>query len=108
MLRERAREYRLRTGKGTEAVHRYQARKRAGEYERFNNREVFERDEWICQVCGDPVDPELRWPEVMSASLDHINPVSRGGNHTRANTQLAHLVCNIKKSNKVAESALEA
>lgn len=104
----RVREYRIRTGKGTEAVHRYQARKRDGETERFSNLEIFERDGWVCQLCGSDVDQALRWPHSFSASLDHIIPVSKGGDHIRANVQLAHLRCNISKSDKVLGDALEA
>lgn len=35
----------------------------------------------------------------MSASLDHILPLSLGGAHSMANVQLAHLSCNHTKSN---------
>lgn len=65
--------------------------------ENFSHEEIFERDDWVCQLCGVPVDPELVWPDRLSASLDHIVPLSRGGFHSRENCQLAHLVCNIRK-----------
>lgn len=79
-------------------------RRRALEFaatvEVFASAEVFERDGWVCQLCGAPVDPSLRAPSPLSASLDHIVPLSRGGAHSRANTQLAHLLCNVKKGNR--------
>lgn len=63
---------------------------------------VFERDQWVCQLCNAPVlRAAFRWPAPWSASLDHILPLSRGGEHTYANTQLAHLRCNLRKNNKV-------
>jgi len=62
--------------------------------ERFPSVEIFERDKWICQICGDRVDKNLTYPSPMSKSLDHILPVSRGGSHERKNVQLAHLCCN--------------
>lgn len=34
----------------------------------------------------------------MSASLDHVVPLSKGGDHTRSNSVVAHLICNIRKS----------
>lgn len=34
-----------------------------------------------------------------SVSLDHVTPVSKGGSHTRDNTQATHLLCNQKKHN---------
>lgn len=72
----------------------------AVEFEDFDRVEVFRRDGWKCQLCGRKVDSSLKSPDPMSASLDHIVPVSVGGAHTRLNTQLAHLHCNISKGNR--------
>lgn len=66
--------------------------------EPINRAEIFERDGWVCQVCKKKVNPNLSYPHPMSASLDHILPFALGGSHTKANVQLAHLRCNIKKS----------
>jgi len=68
-----------------------------GQYERFDYLEIFERDGWVCQLCLLPIDQELKWPDLMSVSLDHIVPVSKGGNHVRDNVQAAHLGCNMSK-----------
>lgn len=65
--------------------------------EEFSDDEIFERDKWVCQLCGYPVDPTLRWPHPMYKSLDHRVQISRGGSHTRDNVQLAHLSCNSRK-----------
>ena len=67
--------------------------------------EVFERDGWICQLCAEPVDRDLAHPHPQSPSLDHALPLSRGGAHTYANTQLAHLRCNLRKGARVTEGA---
>jgi 5-methylcytosine-specific restriction endonuclease McrA len=78
----------------------YQRRRaqKAGVYsEKFHHVEVYERDGWICGLCGVPVDQDRRYPDISSASLDHIVPLSYGGPHTRDNTQLAHLGCNLTK-----------
>lgn len=69
----------------------------AAQAEAFEYAEVYERDGWVCGLCGDPVDRELVWPDPMSASLDHVVPLSKGGAHTRENSQCAHLVCNVRK-----------
>lgn len=37
------------------------------------------------------------WPNPLSVSLDHTIPLSRGGQHSYANTSAMHLGCNIKK-----------
>lgn len=82
-----------------------QARRRARQlnlpYEVFTAEEIFERDSWVCQLCDKPVDPLVRWPDSYSASLDHRIPISKGGPHTRANVQLAHLGCNVSKRDRI-------
>jgi 5-methylcytosine-specific restriction endonuclease McrA len=64
--------------------------------------DVFERDGWICGLCGEAIDPELKFPHPMSASVDHIIPLARGGPHTMLNVQAAHLRGNIVKRDNVA------
>ena len=64
--------------------------------------EVFERDGWVCGLCGEDVDRSLKWPDPMSVSLDHVIPVSMGGMHSMVNLQTAHLFCNVSKGNRVA------
>lgn len=73
-------------------------------HEKFSRSEVFDRDGWICQLCGEPVDPTLEWPHPMSASLDHCRPLSRGGEHTKSNSQCSHLVWNTRKGAQLANS----
>ena len=77
--------------------HRRRARKNASPAERFSHLEVFDRNDWRCGLCGESVSRDLRHPHPMSASLDHIVPLSKGGAHTRANSQCAHLTCNVRK-----------
>lgn len=83
----------------------YQKRRRAWkfevEYEVFTSPEIYERDEWVCGICDNPVDPELAYPDPFSPSLDHIIPLSKRGPHTRANVQLAHLLCNVRKRDRL-------
>lgn len=55
---------------------------------------IFERDRWICQLCGKRV---VRGQQ----SLDHILPLSKGGTHASANVQLAHRSCNSRKRDRV-------
>lgn len=56
---------------------------------------------WACGLCNLPIDEELAWPDVMSGSVDHIVPVTKGGDDEPGNLQLAHLGCNIRKGNRV-------
>lgn len=68
---------------------------------RFQHREVFERDGWVCGLCQQPVDESLSYPDPMSVSLDHVIPLAHGGDHTKANTQCAHLDCNVTKRDRI-------
>lgn len=67
------------------------------ESETFAADEIFQRDCWICGLCGKKVHRNLQWPHKGSASLDHIQPISKGGKHVRANVQCAHFGCNSRK-----------
>lgn len=60
---------------------------------------VWERDGGICQICRRPIDPDLPVSHPMSATVDHIVPVSDAASeHSYANTQLAHFDCNRRKA----------
>lgn len=55
----------------------------------------------VCAICGRPVNFDLRFPDPWSATVDHIIPISKGGNPADiANLQLAHLQCNRMKASK--------
>lgn len=73
--------------------------------EAFAPIDVHTRDEWTCQLCRLPIDPEVAWPDRMSPSIDHVIPLSRGGTHSMSNVQSAHLGCNSRKADKVDEAA---
>ena len=81
--------------------HRARARHYGTTYDNVDRIAVFERDNWFCQLCETPINPDLAWPAPMSASLDHVVPLSLGGDHDYQNTQAAHLRCNIAKGNRV-------
>lgn len=81
------------------------ARMHRVDYEPLDRREVFERDEWVCGLCGEQIDPELKYPDRMSASLDHLIPVSEGGPHTMSNVQASHWICNVRRGTKELEKS---
>jgi hypothetical protein len=62
--------------------------------------EVIQRDGSNCAGCNQPVDLTLAWPHRLSKSLDHIQPISKGGTHTLTNAQLMHFACNASKGSK--------
>lgn len=61
-------------------------------------KEVFERDGWICQYCGDRLNQQ-------NATLDHFVPQSKNGKHTKDNLRTCCLICNSIKSGKTYEEA---
>jgi len=69
--------------------------------EPFTNTAIFDRAGWVCGLCGLPVDRDLAWPNPASASLDHAIPLAKGGAHSMANVQLAHLKCNLSKGSRL-------
>lgn len=63
---------------------------------------LWERDGGTCGICKLPVDHSLPWPHKMSKTVDHVVPLSLGGEHSYANTQIAHAVCNSRKNNRLS------
>lgn len=53
-----------------------------------------------CGICGEPIDMALTRPDLMSFSIDHLVPLSRGGTHTYDNVGPSHLLCNMKKGDR--------
>jgi len=63
---------------------------------RLVRREVFRRDNFTCQYCGESVRP---------LTLDHVVPRHRGGRHTWTNIVTACPVCNRRKGGRTPEEA---
>lgn len=79
------------------------------EVEAFTRDEVGDRDGWVCGICRGHVDRTLpawlpgTWVQNRdAASIDHVVPLAKGGQHTRENVQIAHLGCNVDKNDAVA------
>ncbi len=70
-------------------------------FEPINDKRIFIRDGWVCQICHKRVNKKLKYPNPMCASLDHIIPLSEGGHDLYSNVQLAHLRCNLSKGARV-------
>ena len=52
---------------------------------------VYARDRGRCGICG-------RFVAKARFEVDHIRPLARGGEHSYANVQVAHPVCNRRKT----------
>jgi 5-methylcytosine-specific restriction endonuclease McrA len=69
-------------------------------FEKNRKRVLLSQD--VCGICGRPVDKSLKFPDPMSAVVDHIIPIDKGGSPDDIdNLQLAHMCCNRAKSDKL-------
>ena len=73
------------------------------DYEPYSRQAIFERDNFVCGLCFGIIDSALEYPHDMSASIDHIVPMSLGGSNIPDNVQAAHLVCNRSKNNRESD-----
>lgn len=87
------------------AVHR--ARKAGVKVTPGRRSAVYTRDNWICQICGDPVNPTVKVPSRDAPVIDHIVPLARGGAHAPENWQTAHFWCNSWKRDQEDFSFME-
>lgn len=84
---------------------RRKAAQRGATVETVDPFKVFERDGWLCRLCG------ISTPKVKRGTydgdapeLDHIVALSKGGEHSYRNTQCLCRSCNSKKSDLPMES----
>lgn len=61
-------------------------------------REIFDRDNWTCQYCGDKLSDS-------NATIDHFIPQHKGGNNSKENLRACCFVCNSIKAGKTYEEA---
>ena len=75
----------------------YRAKKRNARVEIVRRDQILARDKWTCGICSKKIPRTAQYPHPLSPSLDHINPLATGGEHSYANMQASHLVCNSRK-----------
>ena len=81
--------------------HKRRALKRSALVENFSPLDVFLRDKYRCQICGVKTRPDYKNPyHPKYPNLDHIIPLSKGGEHSMKNTQCLCFQCNTTKQNK--------
>ncbi|GGU91046.1 hypothetical protein GCM10010275_30100 [Streptomyces litmocidini] len=59
-----------------------------------------------CWICGHDINPRLDARHRLSFTLDHLVPLSRGGDLLNpANARPAHRACNSSKGNRTTATA---
>lgn len=67
-----------------------------------SNRRKILKTRNTCEICGLPIDMELKPPHPLSPVIDHIIPINKGGHPSDINNlQIAHWQCNRAKSDKL-------
>jgi 5-methylcytosine-specific restriction endonuclease McrA len=62
--------------------------------------QILDRDRWRCGICRKRIGKSFKYPHPRSKSIDHLVPLSEGGDDTAANKRAAHLGCNIGRNNR--------
>lgn len=63
---------------------------------------IWRRDDWTCTYCGGRVRPYEHFGgrHPLVANVDHVRPVSEGGETDDANLVTACTACNTRKGNR--------
>ena len=69
---------------------------RTGHYRYRKNRRRIIRNADTCAICGQPLNPDIKWPDPYCTTADHIVPISEGG-HNNGAIRAVHNQCNRKR-----------
>ena len=82
------------------------ALKHGGKHQYYTRQHVFDRDGYDCYLCQTPVD--LTAPHIQGQPgwetyphIEHVIPLSKGGDDTLENVKIAHAKCNVDKGTKI-------
>jgi 5-methylcytosine-specific restriction endonuclease McrA len=90
-------------------MRRRRAKKFLVETEKYTQEQIVELYGAVCHFCQKDIDLEAPRHPVMGGTwkdglqLDHLIPISKGGNDTIDNIRPIHVICNMKKGNRTDE-----
>lgn len=79
--------------------HERRAKQRNATVEIFSPAYILKRDKYICQACGKKTKPKEKPTHPLYPNVDHIVPLSMGGEHSKKNCRCVCASCNSKKCN---------
>ena len=100
--RERARAWRKTEAGRAHSAREYNKRRRLLEgavQVSWVRSEIAERDGWECYLCGSEIEPD-------DLNIDHVKPLSLGGDDAPWNVAATHAACNFSKWNSFPEVAM--
>ncbi len=80
---------------------RRNAQKRNTQTEKISYHIVYKKYNYTCHICNKKINMSFKYPNPLSKSIDHIVPLAKGGTHTYNNVKPAHLICNVKKNDRI-------
>ncbi|GAA3215970.1 HNH endonuclease [Streptomyces sp. XM83C] len=63
--------------------------------------DVLDEENWICHLCQRPIPDDVDRFDALAATVDHVMPLARGGDHIRGNMRAAHRLCNTRKNDRL-------
>lgn len=84
----------------SENIKRRRARKKTSVVDKFTSTEIFVRDKYRCHICRRKCRRSVVVPHPLAPTIDHLIPLSCGGEHTRANVATACFQCNSVKGDR--------
>lgn len=97
------------TEKGKANSYRSNSKRRSFKHHVFfkphERKNILDRDNWTCQYCNCKVHDKStgNWNTPNKAHIDHIIPLTEGGNSEPLNLQVLCRTCNLSKSNKMID-----
>jgi hypothetical protein len=66
---------------------------------------ILERDDYICHICNQPIDPNAKKKSSTALAFDHVVPLhprpnEPQGMHSEENIKPSHIACNVRKGNR--------
>lgn len=91
------------------ALARERRLRHAQTWDGITDEEILDRDGWRCQIpdCKRrSIRKDLKYPHPRSKSIDHIVPLSLGGDDTAVNKRAAHFGCNVARGNEMGDEQM--
>lgn len=62
--------------------------------------DIYDRENGKCHICGLSASRHREIGDLLRATIDHVTPIAKGGDHSKQNTRIAHFTCNSTKGTK--------